>query len=155
MKSKKLNLIFCAIVLACSIHASSNTKMVKSPKINLEIIGLGEENVLTEGIKVTLFKQDEKLGWINQGSIAYDKSSLSMSLVQNNNYIIKITKKGYVSRTYCFSTLFNDKETVSEIKFSFDLNFFMFNNEAECKYSDLSFTLTSNCPTSIIGVNKF
>ena len=122
----------------------------------MEIIGLGEGNALPEGIQVTLFKQDSQLAWVNQGSILYAKRSFSMLLTENSNYVIKITKNGFASRTYCFSTLVSNKETISDIKFSFDLNFFKFNNEAGGRSSDLSFSLTCNGSNSnSIGVNKF
>lgn len=158
MKSKKLFLILCLIALQMAVIAQSKTKMPNNPKINLEIVGLGEGNALPDGIQVTLFKQDSQLAWVNQGSILYVKRSFSMLLNEKSNYIIKISKNGFASRTYCFSTSFSNKEIISDIKFSFDLNFFNYNTEAEgrSRNSDLAFSMTSNGVNSNnIGVNKF
>ena len=153
MKLNKLNLLFCAFVLIQSFVAYSNTK---NSKINLEIIGLGAENNLPEGVLVTLFKEDKQFGWISQGDLVYTESGFSLNLSANNNYIIKIKKKGYASRTYCFSTELNNTEAINNIKFSFDLNFFKYKTEMEENASDLFVSFTNNNSSSnSVNVNKF
>lgn len=151
MKLKTLNLFFCVFLLTHNISANSN---VKKSKKNQKIISLCSENKMPDGVFVTLFKEDEESGWINQGNLAYNTNGFSVTVIENTNYIIKITKKGYASRTYCFSTELNSKETISNIKFSFDLNFFKNKNE-EDNLSDLSVSLTcNNLGVNCVAINK-
>jgi hypothetical protein len=143
MKAKKTTLFLCALMLLQNFIALSNTKNIA-------------KNTVPEGMQVTLFKQDKTLGWISQGDLVYNENSFSLNLIENTNYIIKITKKGYASRTYCFSTTANNSKAISGIKFSFDMDFFKYKKEADGNLSDLVVSLTgTNSSTTNVEINKF
>lgn len=140
---KKITLFLCALMLLQSFIVLSNTKnRIK--------------NTVPEGMQVTLFKQNKTLGWVNQGALVYNENSFSLNLVQNTNYIIKITKKGYASRTYCFSTTANNNKAISDIRFSFDMDFFKYKKEADGNLLDLVVSLTgTNSSTTDVEINNF